>query len=86
TRWTADRRPPPACFLPFGKGTRQCIGEAFAWNEMKMALVALVRRWRLRPAPGHTPRPVVDGVIHLDRLPMTVHQRLNRPQQTPRTW
>ena len=52
-------------YFPFGGGSRQCVGEAFAWAEAVLALAVLVRRWRFEPAdavplrlePGITLRP-----------------------------
>lgn len=43
---------PRYAFFPFGGGTRQCIGEGFAWTEGVLTLATLLARWRLRPAPG----------------------------------
>ena len=37
-------------WLPFGGGTRRCLGAAFAQFEMKVALRTIVRRAVLRPA------------------------------------
>ncbi|MGR8919093.1 MAG: cytochrome P450, partial [Gammaproteobacteria bacterium] len=40
-------------YLPFGGGARTCIGKTFATIEAVLILATLVRRWRLRLAPGH---------------------------------
>jgi cytochrome P450 family 135 len=37
-------------WIPFGGGTRRCLGAAFALFEMKVALRAILRRADLRPA------------------------------------
>jgi cytochrome P450 len=34
-------------FLPFGAGSRLCIGERFAWMETVLCVAAIARRWRL---------------------------------------
>jgi cytochrome P450 len=34
-------------YFPFGRGTRVCIGEPFAWMEGVLVLATLGRRWRL---------------------------------------
>ncbi|HEY3055468.1 MAG TPA: cytochrome P450 [Thermoanaerobaculia bacterium] len=39
---------PRYAYFPFGAGTRQCIGEGFAWMEGTLALAEVVRRWRLQ--------------------------------------
>jgi len=54
-RWldaTAAERP-RFSYFPFGGGSRQCIGEQFAWMEGVLLLAALGQRWRLRLVPGH---------------------------------
>ena len=38
-------------FLAFGQGPRNCIGMRFALYEAKVALVAMVRKYRLVKTP-----------------------------------
>lgn len=45
---------PRGTWFPFGAGTRQCIGESFAWTETTLVLALLARRWR--PLARTTPR------------------------------
>ncbi len=53
TRWLdADGRfdeeapgQPRGAWFPFGAGTRQCIGESFAWAEAVLVLARLARHW-----------------------------------------
>jgi len=47
----------PTTFLPFGNGSRRCIGMAFALFEMKVVLSEVVRRFRVSLDPS-TPLPV----------------------------
>jgi cytochrome P450 len=47
----------PTTFLPFGGGSRRCIGMAFALFEMKVVLSELVARFALELDP-RTPLPV----------------------------
>ena len=58
-RWTdaAERVRPKFAYFPFGGGTRQCIGEHFAWMEGVLLLATIAQRWRFRPAPGSVPAP-----------------------------
>jgi cytochrome P450 len=42
--------PEPYTFIPFGGGTRRCVGAAFASLEMKEVLRAVAGRFDLRPA------------------------------------
>ena len=47
----------PTTFLPFGNGSRRCIGMAFALFEMKVVLSEVVRRFQVSLDPS-TPQPV----------------------------
>lgn len=42
---------PRFAYFPFGGGTRQCIGEQFAWTEGVLTLATILARWRLAPVP-----------------------------------
>lgn len=41
-------------YFPFGAGSRQCIGESFAWMEGVLSLATIAQRWRLELIPGQT--------------------------------
>jgi cytochrome P450 len=58
-RWTAEfqRTLPKYAFFPFGGGPRSCIGEGFAWMELRIVLTELLRRWRFEIVPGQTVKP-----------------------------
>jgi cytochrome P450 len=45
---------PRGAWFPFGAGTRQCIGESFAWTETALVLARLARTWA--PVSLGTPR------------------------------
>jgi len=53
-RFTPERKAARSKFVyfPFGAGSRQCIGESFAWMEATLVLATLAQRWRLRLIPG----------------------------------
>ena len=60
-RWADDAAERPRlAYLPFGAGTRVCIGEQFAWMEGVLLLATIAQRWRLRLVAGH---PVVPQAI-----------------------
>jgi cytochrome P450 len=43
---------PKFAYFPFGGGTRQCIGEGFAWMEAVLMLATVVQNWRLSLPSG----------------------------------
>jgi cytochrome P450 len=49
---------PRHAYLPFGAGPRICIGATFAMLEATVVLATFVRAFRLRPLPGHKPKPI----------------------------
>ena len=47
----------PGMVLPFGGGTRRCLGAPFAVAELRVALEEIVRRYRLHPVGRRPERP-----------------------------
>ena len=47
-----------SAYLPFSMGPRVCAGASFALQEATLLLSVFARRFRVLPAPGHTPEPV----------------------------
>lgn len=39
---------PRFTYFPFGAGSRQCIGENFAWMEGVLAIATIAQQWRMR--------------------------------------
>jgi cytochrome P450 len=54
-RHTAEAKAgrPRFLYFPFGGGSRQCIGEGFAWMEGVLSLATIAQRWRLRFVPTY---------------------------------
>ncbi|KAI1307665.1 Cytochrome P450 4c3 [Halotydeus destructor] len=49
-RFSPDRahKIPPFAYIPFSSGARNCIGQKFAMNEMKIIVAHIVRRFKLK--------------------------------------
>ncbi|MCQ0021628.1 cytochrome P450 [Streptomyces somaliensis DSM 40738] len=62
-------------YIPFGAGSRKCIGDSFSWTQATIVLATVLQRWRLRPAPGHTPKAAAAAMAHPDHVPMIVSAR-----------
>ncbi len=52
-----DSRPNPYSFIPFGGGTRRCLGAAFATYQMKIVLSELIRGFEIVGVENYQPRP-----------------------------
>lgn len=44
---------PKYTYFPFGGGSRQCIGESFAWMEGTLSLATIAQRWTMRFIPAY---------------------------------
>jgi cytochrome P450 len=56
-RWLdgLEKRLPRGAFIPFGMGSRKCIGAAFAMMEATLLLATIARRWRFELLPADVP-------------------------------
>ncbi len=55
-RWASGIQSPERpkfSYVPFGGGTRVCIGERFAWMEGVLLLATIAQRWSFKLVPGH---------------------------------
>ena len=55
-------RPDPMVWLPFGGGSRRCLGAAFAATEMRVVLAEILKRVDLAPSAGSPERARVRHV------------------------
>ena len=53
-RWLdgLEKRLPRGAFIPFGMGSRKCVGASFAMMEATLLLATIARRWRFELEPG----------------------------------
>jgi len=63
-------------YLPFGVGPRICIGATFAIQEASIVVAALMRRFTLEMASGHTAWPMLKLTLRpMGGLPMLIRRR-----------
>ena len=76
-RWLAPQpERPKYASMPFGAGSRGCIGEAFARMTAVFALVAVTQRWRLEVvSDGPPPLYTMAGYLFRNGLPVQVQAR-----------
>jgi cytochrome P450 len=76
-RWSPERaaRIPKGAFVPFGAGTRQCVGNLFAQTEIVIALATVAAHWRLVPLRGKPVRVKFTSAAYPKGLLMTAVPR-----------
>ena len=82
-RYLGDDRPDTFSWIPFGGGTRRCIGAAFAQFEMRVVLRTILRSVELRPARDEPDRIVRRNVtlspLHGAPAIVTARREQRRP-------
>jgi cytochrome P450 len=76
-RWDPGRAGdlPKGAFIPFGAGTRQCVGNVFAQTEIIITVATVLTNWRLVPVPEQPVRVKFTSAAYPSRLPMTAVPR-----------
>jgi retinoid hydroxylase len=81
-RFAPDRKAalPKGAYVPFGAGSRICIGMRFGQLEVKAIASELVRRYDFALAPGYTLRTrQMPTIGPRDGMPLIVHRRARVP-------
>jgi cytochrome P450 len=77
-RWLPERAAslPRVANLPFGGGSRKCIGDSLGTAETTITLAGIASRWRLRTVPGTKPGTAVPRAsLGTGPLPMVPEPR-----------
>jgi pentalenene oxygenase len=76
-RWLPERAKeiPAGAMVPFGSGSRKCIGDNFAMMETVLSLAEIAARWRLRLVPGTRVRAEPRALVAMGPLPMVTESR-----------
>ncbi|MEU3601876.1 cytochrome P450 [Streptomyces sp. NPDC006798] len=78
-RWLPERQRAAGlgreAYIPFGAGSRKCIGDLYTYTEATIALATILARWRLVPADGAGPREVASTIPRAEGATMVVTPR-----------
>lgn len=79
-RWAPDQVTTAARnnYMVFGAGTRQCIGESFAWVELVIILAVIASRWRVTVASDRPVKPIAHVTVNPGKLKMIPRLRAGR--------
>jgi cytochrome P450 len=82
-RFIGERAPDTYTWIPFGGGTRRCLGASFATFEMQVVIRRVLERTRLEPASMRPEKRLRKGVTIVPKRGVRVLQReapLPRPE------
>lgn len=83
TRWLPGAPTPGrGAYIPFGMGTRKCIGNEFALAELMTTLAIFLQRWRLSPQHGgRLSKPKVAFTYGTGPFTLVASQRRSGPPE-----
>lgn len=64
-----------ASYIPFGIGSKGCIGEMFAWEQLEVILDVVMQEWKLSTDPDRPVRTAPQTTLHPGRLLMIPQPR-----------
>ncbi|MFI6350270.1 cytochrome P450 [Streptomyces sp. NPDC050560] len=64
-----------AAYIPFGIGSKGCIGEPFAWLELEVILDVVTQEWKLNSVPDRQFRTAPETTLHPRRLHLVSQPR-----------
>jgi cytochrome P450 family 135 len=73
-RFLGEDAPDTYTWIPFGGGTRRCLGASFALFEMRVVIRRVIERAELRPVQPRTDRGVRRGITFVPREGVRVVQ------------
>jgi len=82
-RFLGDDAPDTYTWLPFGGGTRRCLGASFATFEMRVAIQRMLERTDLRPVDRRPEKGLRKGVTIVPRRGVRVIQPVPPLTQHP---
>ncbi|MER5748320.1 cytochrome P450 [Streptomyces sp. NPDC002088] len=79
-RWATEAPGPREAYIPFGNGSRKCLGEAFALTEIVVVLARVLQGWTLhgQAASSRPVVPRVNALLEAPPLVMTPQPRTSR--------
>ncbi|GMH27332.1 hypothetical protein Nepgr_029175 [Nepenthes gracilis] len=73
----------PVAFIPFGLGTRTCIGQNLAILQAKLVLAIIIQRFSFRLAPSYQHAPTVLMLLYPQHGAPIIFQHLSHPASPP---